>query len=82
MLATYNDGAFLGRQKRFPPGMYSALAGFIEHGESIEEAVARELNEEAGISTIIEGFLSLKPTLGFSIFINDWMYSGGKFRKF
>ena len=51
MLATYNDRAFLGRQKRFPPGMYSALAGFIEHGESIEEAVARELNEEAGIST-------------------------------
>ena len=51
MLATYNDRAFLGRQKRFPPGMYSALAGFVEHGESIEEAVARELNEEAGIST-------------------------------
>ena len=49
MLATYNDQAFLGRQKRFPPGMYSALAGFIEPGESIEEAVARELNEEAGI---------------------------------
>ena len=49
MLATYNDNAFLGRQKRFPPGMYSALAGFIEPGESIEEAVARELNEEAGI---------------------------------
>ena len=49
MLATYNDHAFLGRQKRFPPGMYSALAGFIEPGESIEEAVARELNEEAGI---------------------------------
>ena len=49
MLATYNDQAFLGRQKRFPEGMYSALAGFIEPGESIEEAVARELNEEAGI---------------------------------
>ena len=49
MLATYNNHAFLGRQKRFPTGMYSALAGFIEPGESIEEAVARELNEEAGI---------------------------------
>ena len=49
MLATHNDHAFLGRQKRFPVGMYSALAGFIEPGESIEEAVARELHEEAGI---------------------------------
>ena len=49
MLAKYENTAFLGRQKRFPQGMYSALAGFIEHGESIEEAVARELKEEADI---------------------------------
>src|SRR3546814_2720806 len=34
---------------RFPPGSYSALAGFFEVGESIEEAVTRELREEAGI---------------------------------
>jgi len=61
MLATYNDSAFLGRQKRFPPGMYSALAGFIEHGESIEEAVARELNEEAGISTKKVSYHSSQP---------------------
>ena len=61
MLATYNDRAFLGRQKRFPPGMYSALAGFIEHGESIEEAVARELNEEAGISTKKVSYHSSQP---------------------
>lgn len=47
MLATYGDKALLGRQKTFPKGMYSALAGFVEPGESIEEAVARELFEEA-----------------------------------
>ena len=61
MLATFNDTAFLGRQKRFPPGMYSALAGFVEHGESIEEAVARELNEEAGISTKAVSYHSSQP---------------------
>lgn len=61
MLATYNDHAFLGRQKRFPPGMYSALAGFIEPGESIEEAVARELNEEAGIVINNASYHSSQP---------------------
>ena len=61
MLATFNDHAFLGRQKRFPPGMYSALAGFIEPGESIEEAVARELNEEAGIVINNASYHSSQP---------------------
>ena len=61
MLATYKNTAFLGRQKRFPPGMYSALAGFIEPGESIEEAVARELKEEAGIEIIEANYHSSQP---------------------
>ena len=61
MLATFNDHAFLGRQKRFPQGMYSALAGFIEPGESIEEAVARELNEEAGIVINNASYHSSQP---------------------
>lgn len=39
----------LGRQTRFPPGMYSTLAGFLEPGESIEEAVRREVWEESGV---------------------------------
>lgn len=39
----------VGRQKRFPPGTYSCLAGFCEPGESIEEAVRREVYEEAGV---------------------------------
>ncbi|RUS18823.1 putative NADH pyrophosphatase [Jimgerdemannia flammicorona] len=43
------DKILLGRQKTWPKGVYSALAGFIEPGESIEEAVRREVKEEAGI---------------------------------
>jgi NAD+ diphosphatase len=49
MLAEYEDRVLVGRQPSFAPGRYSALAGFVEVGESIEEAVARELREEAGV---------------------------------
>jgi NAD+ diphosphatase len=48
MLATLGDRCLVGRGRAFPKGMFSALAGFIEPGETIEEAVARELFEEAG----------------------------------
>jgi NAD+ diphosphatase len=51
MLATYGDSCLVGRGRQFPRGMYSALAGFIEPGETIEEAVRRELKEESGIET-------------------------------
>lgn len=47
--ATDGDHCLLGRQPRFAPGMYSALAGFLEPGETIEAAVRREVKEEAGI---------------------------------
>ncbi|MES2904975.1 MAG: NUDIX domain-containing protein, partial [Pseudomonadota bacterium] len=43
MLATFEDRLLLGRQPIYPPGRYSALAGFVEPGETIEAAVAREL---------------------------------------
>jgi len=45
------DGSkvLMGRQKRFPPGFYSCLAGFLEPGESLEEAVRREVWEESGV---------------------------------
>ncbi|MEQ1811129.1 MAG: NAD(+) diphosphatase [Terricaulis sp.] len=50
MVPTFGDRCFLGRQKAWPKGMHSALAGFIEPGEAIEEAVARETLEEAGLT--------------------------------
>jgi NAD+ diphosphatase len=49
MLATDGEGCLVGRGKQFPPGMFSALAGFVEPGETIEEAVRRELMEEASL---------------------------------
>ena len=49
MLPTFGDKCLLGRQRGWPRGMHSALAGFIEPGEPIEEAVARETMEEAGL---------------------------------
>jgi NAD+ diphosphatase len=39
----------LGRSPHFPPGMYSALAGFVEPGESLEQCLAREVREEVGV---------------------------------
>jgi NAD+ diphosphatase len=49
MLTVAHDKCILGRGRHFAPGMYSALAGFIEPGETIESAVRRETLEEAGI---------------------------------
>jgi NAD+ diphosphatase len=61
MLAEYEGKALVGRQSRFPPGNYSALAGFLEPGESIEEAVRRELFEESGIPTGAVRYVSSQP---------------------
>ena len=49
MLAIDGENCLLGRSPRFAPTMWSCLAGFIEPGEAIEDAVRRETREEAGI---------------------------------
>ena len=49
MVVSDGQRCLLGRQTGWPPGMYSALAGFVEPGETVEEAVRREVKEEAGI---------------------------------
>jgi NAD+ diphosphatase len=61
MLVTDGDRALLGRQPSWPPGRYSALAGFVEPGESLEEAVAREVLKEAGIEIRDPRYLSSQP---------------------
>jgi NAD+ diphosphatase len=61
MLPYHGDRCMLGRQAAWPKGMFSALAGFLEPGESIEEACARELNEEAGLRTRKVRYHSTQP---------------------
>lgn len=61
MLAVHGDRCCMGRQKQFPPGMYSALAGFVEPGESLEEACARELFEEVGLRATSVRYHSSQP---------------------
>jgi NAD+ diphosphatase len=61
MLAVEGDRCLLGRQSRFPKGMYSALAGFVEPGETIEEAVRREIREEASIACGEIVYLASQP---------------------
>ncbi|WP_243453860.1 NAD(+) diphosphatase [Sandaracinobacteroides saxicola] len=61
MLALREDLALVGRQPRFPKGFFSALAGFVEPGESLEEAVMRELHEEAGIRTSNVRYVGSQP---------------------
>ncbi|XP_060693088.1 peroxisomal NADH pyrophosphatase NUDT12 isoform X1 [Hemiscyllium ocellatum] len=63
MLVIHPDGnnCLLGRQKRFPPGMFSCLAGFIEPGETIENAVRREVAEETAVKVGNVQYVSSQP---------------------
>ncbi len=61
MLAEHDGRVLLGRQPIFPAGFFSALAGFIELGESIEDAVIRELYEEAGVRAHSVRYVASQP---------------------
>lgn len=63
VITVVHDGerCLLGRQASWPAGMFSALAGFIDHGESIEDAVRREVREEAGIEVRAIRYHSSQP---------------------
>jgi NAD+ diphosphatase len=61
MLVECEGQILLGRQARFPPRSYSALAGFLEPGESIEDAVRREVFEEAGVRVRDVRYVASQP---------------------
>ena len=61
MLAEYEGKVLIARGIRFPPGRFSALAGFVEPGETIEEAVRREIWEECGVRTGRVDYLFSQP---------------------
>jgi NAD+ diphosphatase len=61
MVAIRDGACLLGRQKSWAPGMYSALAGFMEPGETIEDAARREILEEAGIRIGAVHYIASQP---------------------
>lgn len=61
MLAVRGEQCLLARSQRFVPGMYSALAGFMEPGETIEDAIRRETQEESGLKTGTVRYFASQP---------------------
>ena len=61
MLILHGDEVLLGRQRIWPPGLHSLLAGFMEPGETIEDAVRRETFEEAAIRVGPVGYVGCQP---------------------
>jgi NAD+ diphosphatase len=74
MLPLRGDQCLLGRQAVWPKGRMAPLAGFVEPGESIEEACAREVKEEAGMSAVRVTYHASQPwpfpsSLMFGLFV-------------
>ena len=59
--AASDEQCLLGRSPRFPPGMYSTLAGFVEPGESLEDTLRREVREETGIELAAVRYRASQP---------------------
>jgi len=61
VLVERGNELLLARSRHFLPGMYSVLAGFVEPGESLEEAVVREVKEEVGMDVKDINTLGVNP---------------------
>ncbi|MEO1576743.1 MAG: NAD(+) diphosphatase [Pseudomonadota bacterium] len=61
VLVSHDEHALLGRQATWPAGMYSTIAGFVEPGESLENAVRREVAEETGVTVQDVHYHSSQP---------------------
>ncbi len=61
MMVTDGDRALLGRQAAWPEGRFSTLAGFVDPGESLEEAVVREVAEESGVEVGEPRYIASQP---------------------
>lgn len=82
VLVRRGDQLLLARSTRFPNGMYSALAGFVEPGETLEQCAAREVREEVGIEIANLRYFSSQPwpfpnSLMMAFFAD---YAGGELR--
>ena len=82
VLVERDDACLLARSPRFPPGVHSAIAGFVEPGETAEHAVERELAEECGVAVTDLRYAGSQPwpfphslMLGFTA-----TYAGGEVR--
>jgi NAD+ diphosphatase len=61
VLVTHGDACLLGRNARWPERRFSALAGYVEPGESLEDAVTREVHEESGVRLSSLSYVSSQP---------------------
>lgn len=79
VLVSDGDRALLGRQASWPPGRYSTIAGFVEPGESLEDAVVREVREETGVEVDEVRYRSSQPwPFPASLMLGFWATAGAQ----